>query len=130
MLGWLQYSTPHRLQEIVSNLRRNGLFSHMMPSYLTRFQLLSGRPGWLMEPHLRTRQQQVSIVAMSGAVGEALSYGTATGGASDLDNLGQIMNQTNPPMDGKEQQSQARQDGAVTRGWLWGEEKGVGGGLP
>ncbi|CAM9518219.1 unnamed protein product, partial [Ectocarpus sp. 12 AP-2014] len=51
---------------------------------------------------------QVSIVAMSGAVGEALSYGTATGGASDLDNLGQIMNQTNPPMDGKEQQSQAR----------------------
>ncbi|CAM9940719.1 unnamed protein product, partial [Ectocarpus sp. 13 AM-2016] len=33
---------------------------------------------------------QVSIVAMSGAVGEALSYGTATGGASDLDNLGQI----------------------------------------
>ncbi|CAM9620294.1 unnamed protein product [Ectocarpus sp. 4 AP-2014] len=51
---------------------------------------------------------QVSIVAMSGAVGEALSYGTATGGASDLDNLGQIMNQTNPPMEGKEQQSQAR----------------------
>lgn len=53
---------------------------------------------------------KVSIVAMSGAVGEAMSYGTATGGATDLDNLGQIMNQTNPPMDGKEQQSQARQE--------------------
>lgn len=65
---------------------------------------------------------------MSGAVGEALSYDIATGGASDLDNLGQIMNQTNPPMDGKEQQSQARQDAAVTRGWLWG--RGEGGGLP
>ncbi|CAM9958448.1 unnamed protein product [Scytosiphon promiscuus] len=51
---------------------------------------------------------QVSIVAMSGAVGEALVYGTATGGATDLDNLGQIMNQTNPPMEGKDQQSQAR----------------------
>eukprot|EP00752_Nemacystus_decipiens_P011798 g10467.t1 len=51
---------------------------------------------------------QVSIVAMSGAVGEAMSYENATGGATDLDNLGQIMNQTNPPMDGKEQQSQAR----------------------
>eukprot|EP00904_Undaria_pinnatifida_P012066 jgi/Undpi1/7990/HiC_scaffold_24.g10462.m1 len=45
---------------------------------------------------------------MSGAVGEAQEFGTATGGALDLDNLGQIMNQTNPPMDGKEQQSQAR----------------------
>lgn len=50
----------------------------------------------------------VSIVAMSGAVGEAQEFGTATGGALDLDNLGQIMNQTSPPMDGKEQQSQAR----------------------
>lgn len=47
---------------------------------------------------------------MSGAVGEAMSYENATGGATDLDNLGQIMNQTNPPMDGKEQQSQARQE--------------------
>lgn len=45
---------------------------------------------------------------MSGAVGEALTYGTATGGATDLDNLGQIMNQTNPPMEGKDQQSLAR----------------------
>lgn len=39
-----------------------------------------------------------------------MSYENATGGATDLDNLGQIMNQTNPPMEGKEQQSQARQD--------------------
>lgn len=52
--------------------------------------------------------RKVSIVAMSGAVGEAQAFGSATGGASDLDNLGQIMNQTNPPMDGKAQQSQAR----------------------
>lgn len=45
---------------------------------------------------------------MSGAVGEALVYDVATGGAADLDNLGQIMGQTNPPMDGSAQQSQAR----------------------
>ncbi|CAM9854971.1 unnamed protein product [Ascophyllum nodosum] len=51
---------------------------------------------------------KVSIVAMAGAVGEAQAYGSATGGAADLDNLGQIMNQANPPMDGKAQQSQAR----------------------
>lgn len=56
----------------------------------------------------QTATSQVSIVAMSGAVGEALVYGTATGGATDLDNLGQLMNQTNPPMEGKDQQSQAR----------------------
>ena len=52
--------------------------------------------------------RKVSIVAMAGAVGEAQAYGSATGGAADLDNLGQIMNQANPPMDGKAQQSQAR----------------------
>lgn len=65
--------------------------------------ILTRNPRFLPPPPLK-----VSIVAMSGAVGEAMSYGTATGGATDLDNLGQIMNQTNPPMDGKEQQSQAR----------------------
>lgn len=47
-------------------------------------------------------------MAMSGAVGEALKYEVATGGAADLDNLGQIMGATNPPMDGPAQQSQAR----------------------
>lgn len=58
--------------------------------------------------HIVNINMQVSIVAMSGAVGEALVYEVATGGASDLDNLGQIMGQTNPPMDGPAQQSQAR----------------------
>lgn len=58
--------------------------------------------------HIHNTSLQVSIVAMSGAVGEALKYEVATGGAADLDNLGQIMGQTNPPMDGPAQQSQAR----------------------
>lgn len=61
------------------------------------------------------RTLQVSIVAMSGAVCEAQAYESATGGAADFDNLGQIMNQTNPPMDSKAQQAQARQGGGISR---------------
>lgn len=53
--------------------------------------------------------EQVSIVAMSEAVGEARALGEATGGAMDIDNPGQIMNQTIGPMDGNAQQAQAGQ---------------------
>ena len=49
-----------------------------------------------------------SVVALSGAVGEVLKFGSSTGSAQDLDVLGRLMNRCEPPMRGPAQEMQTR----------------------